>query len=208
MSACPACGEPLYAWLLVRSGKNGSAGDSLLLERCERCRLGVAASLAPANSTSALLGFAQRLSDGRVELRVANRASVQASLGGSHWAALEPQRRLYPTPESLPPLAAARDAPSLVDAALAAYDLRAAAAAVWRVVEEGNRYVERVRPWELARSGSPTLDAVLGTLLATCRALGELLAPFLPDAAARIVAQCTPDPSGRLPAPEPLFPRR
>ena len=107
MSACPACGEPLYAWLLVRSGKNGSAGDSLLLERCERCRLGVAASLAPANSTSALLGFARQLSDGRVEMRVPNRASVQASLGGRRWAALEPRRRLYPTPESLPPLAAA-----------------------------------------------------------------------------------------------------
>jgi hypothetical protein len=108
MSICPACGEPLYSWLLLGSGKNGSASDSLLLERCERCRLGVAANLVPANSTSAaLLGFARRLSDGRVELRVPNRASVQASLGGGHWAALEPQRRLYPTPASLPSLAAA-----------------------------------------------------------------------------------------------------
>ena len=38
---------------------------------------------------------------------MANRASVQASLGGRHWAALEPKRRLYPTPQSLRPLAAA-----------------------------------------------------------------------------------------------------
>jgi methionyl-tRNA synthetase len=103
------------------------------------------------------------------------------------------------------PLAA--DAPALVDAALASFDLRAAAVAVWRVVDEGNRYVERVRPWELARAASPSLDAVLGTLLATCRALGELLAPFLPDAAVRIVAQCTPGVSGLLPAPVPLFRR-
>jgi hypothetical protein len=107
MSACPACGEPLYSWLLLGSDRNGSASDSLLLERCERCRLGVAADLAPANSTSALMSFARQLPDGRLELRAPNRASVQASLGGSHWAALEPQRRLYPTPESLPPLAAA-----------------------------------------------------------------------------------------------------
>ena len=107
MSACPACGEPLYGWLLVGSGDNGSPSDSVVLERCERCRLGVAANLAPVNSTSALLDSARPVSDGRLELRVANRASVQASLGGNHWAALEPQRRLYPTPESLPPLAAA-----------------------------------------------------------------------------------------------------
>lgn len=107
MSACPACGEPLYGWLLVGSGDNGGPSDSVVLERCERCRLGVAANLAPVNSTSALLDSARPVSDGRLELRVANRASVQASLGGNHWAALEPQRRLYPTPESLPPLAAA-----------------------------------------------------------------------------------------------------
>ena len=107
MSACPACGEPLYGWLLVGRGENGGPNDSVVLERCERCRLGVAANLAPANSASALLGSARQGSDGRVELRVANRASVQASLGAGHWAALEPERRLYPTPESLPPLAAA-----------------------------------------------------------------------------------------------------
>jgi hypothetical protein len=107
MSACPACGEPLYGWLVVGAGENGGPSDSIVLERCERCRLGVAANLAPANSTSALLGSARQVSDGGLELRVANRASLQASLGGNHWAALEPQRRLYPTPDSLPPLAAA-----------------------------------------------------------------------------------------------------
>jgi hypothetical protein len=107
MSACPACGEPLYGWLVVGAGENGGPSDSVVLERCERCRLGVAANLAPANSTSALLGSARQVSDGGLELRVANRASLQASLGGNHWAALEPQRRLYPTPASLPPLAAA-----------------------------------------------------------------------------------------------------
>ncbi len=107
MSTCPACGEPLFGWLLVESGEDGSPNDSVVLERCERCRLGVAANLAPANSASALLGFARRIPNGRLELRVANRASVQASLGGRHWAALDPKRRLYPTPQSLPELAAA-----------------------------------------------------------------------------------------------------
>ncbi|TMK73084.1 MAG: hypothetical protein E6G48_06030 [Actinobacteria bacterium] len=107
MSACPACGEPLFGWLLVGPDANGNPNDSVLLERCEHCRLGVAADLAPASTPSALLGFARQIPEGRFELRVANRASVQASLGGSHWAALERQRGLYPTPQSLPPLAAA-----------------------------------------------------------------------------------------------------
>src|SRR2546430_10134090 len=85
---------------------------------------------------------------------------------------------------------------------------RRAVAAVWEVVAEGNRYVERVRPWELARAGDAAgLDAALGTLLASCRVLGELLAPFLPDAAARIAAQLAVGPDGRLPAPLPLFAR-
>jgi hypothetical protein len=106
MRACPACGEPLYGWLLVGPGENEGPNDPVVLERCERCRLGVAANLAPADSASALLDLARPVSDGRLELRVPNRASVQASLGGAHWAALEPQRRLYPTPESLSPLAA------------------------------------------------------------------------------------------------------
>ena len=107
MSTCPACGEPLFGWLLLGPDPIGNPNDSVLLERCERCRLGVAADLAPANTPSALLGFARQVPEGRFELRVANRASVQASLGGNHWAALERPRRLYPTPQSLPPLAAA-----------------------------------------------------------------------------------------------------
>ena len=107
MSACPACGEPLFGWLLVGPDANGNPNDSVLLERCEHCRLGIAADLAPASTPSALLGFARQIPEGRFELRVANRASVQASLGGSHWAALQRQRGLYPTPQSLPPLAAA-----------------------------------------------------------------------------------------------------
>jgi methionyl-tRNA synthetase len=98
------------------------------------------------------------------------------------------------------------EVPALVDAALARYDLRAATGAVWRIVEEANRYVERVRPWELARAGADAdLDAALATLLGACRTVGEELAPFLPGAAALVTARCTPGADGRLPAPGPLF---
>jgi methionyl-tRNA synthetase len=109
-------------------------------------------------------------------------------------------------------LAACRRAPGLVDESLEAGDFRRATGAVWAIVEEGNRFVEAVRPWDLARAeradGVPgaRLDSALGVLVAACRRLGEELAPFLPDAAARIAAQCGA-PSGRLPDPEPVFPR-
>ncbi|TDD82621.1 methionine--tRNA ligase [Actinomadura rubrisoli] len=99
-------------------------------------------------------------------------------------------------------------APALIDAALAAFDFRRATAAVWDIVDEANRYINRVRPWELAKSerAGRDLDAVLATLLRATRTIAECLTPFLPDAAARVTRQCTPV-DGRLPAPSPLFQR-
>ncbi|WP_037604512.1 methionine--tRNA ligase [Streptacidiphilus rugosus] len=98
-----------------------------------------------------------------------------------------------------------------VDAALDDFDYRAAAGAVWTLVEEANRCIDRTRPWELAKSErggapSPRLDAALAALVAACRALGDELRPFLPDAAERITERCTPV-DGVLPPSHPLFPR-
>jgi methionyl-tRNA synthetase len=112
------------------------------------------------------------------------------------------------------PLATAcRQAPGLVAAALDAFDFRAATTAVWSVVEAANRYVEQVRPWQLFRAeqagdsrAARDLDDALEVLLRSCRAVAELLRPFLPDTADRITAQCTPS-GGRLPDPRPLFPK-
>ncbi|HWC78596.1 MAG TPA: methionine--tRNA ligase [Pseudonocardiaceae bacterium] len=111
-------------------------------------------------------------------------------------------------------------APEKVADAFAGGDFRRAVAAVWRIVEEGNRYVERARPWALAKAeragdagAGRELDDALALLLTAGRALAEQLAPFLPGAAARIAAQCAvsaddggPAP-GRLPPAQPLFPR-
>jgi methionyl-tRNA synthetase len=112
-----------------------------------------------------------------------------------------------------PLVAACHLAPELVTAALAAFDFRRATAAAWTIVDEANRYVEYIRPWQLARAereGDTTagshLDAALGILIHACRTIAEQLAPFLPGAAARIAAQCRPS-AGRLPVPQPAFPR-
>ncbi|MEV0401901.1 methionine--tRNA ligase [Actinoallomurus sp. NPDC050550] len=104
-------------------------------------------------------------------------------------------------------------APVLVDAALDSFDFRAATGAVRAIADAANRFVNRVRPWELAsaeragdRDAARDLDAALAVSLSACRTLGEQLSPFLPDAADRIVRQCTAV-DGRVPAPSPVFPR-
>ena len=42
-----------------------------------------------------------------------------------------------------------RRVPATIDAALARFDLRAAADAVWSAVEVANRHVSATRPWKL-----------------------------------------------------------
>jgi methionyl-tRNA synthetase len=97
-----------------------------------------------------------------------------------------------------------REAPALVRAALDDYDFRRATTAVWDIVDQANRHINRVRPWELAKAGDPRLDAVLAELVDACRAVAGNLAPFLPDAADRVARQCAGD---RLPPPSPVFRR-
>jgi methionyl-tRNA synthetase len=104
--------------------------------------------------------------------------------------------------------AAIRNAPSLIARALEDFDFRRATEGVWQIADEANRYVNRTRPWDLAKAGDHAeLDAVLSTLLLACQAIGTHLAPFLPDAAARIIRQCSLDGTRLLPSPAPLLPR-
>jgi methionyl-tRNA synthetase len=110
-----------------------------------------------------------------------------------------------------------RQARAQAGAALEDFDFRRATAAVWSIADEANRLVNRVRPWELAKAeregghhaatAGVRLDAALGVLLEACQVLGRELSPFLPDAAARITAQCTPGENGRLSSPSPVFRR-
>jgi methionyl-tRNA synthetase len=101
-----------------------------------------------------------------------------------------------------PALAAAIDAvPASIDTALARFDLRAAADAVWRAVEEANRFVSARRPWELEGEAR---TAVIADALAACAAIAAEVAPFLPGGAERIVAALE---SGDPAAARRLFPK-
>jgi methionyl-tRNA synthetase len=112
-------------------------------------------------------------------------------------------------PGAQPLTAACQDAPGQVRAALDGPDFRAATAAVWRIVDEANRYIELTRPWQLAKAegagaGTARLDTVLAHAVGACRCLAVQLEPFVPGAAARVAAQCGPD---RLPPATPVFAR-
>jgi NADH:ubiquinone oxidoreductase subunit 5 (subunit L)/multisubunit Na+/H+ antiporter MnhA subunit len=95
---CPACGEPLFGWLSTQPGLGAP------VSRCESCGLGVIG--ADADPTEALRQL-DRLGD--MAPRIANRASIAASLGSAGWAGLEPGTRYLFTLEAVRRLAARRD---------------------------------------------------------------------------------------------------
>lgn len=98
---CPACGEPLFGWATAPGG--------VPVRRCEACGLGVVGD--PGAEGDALEALeALRIDRGDdPHYRIANRASLQASLGASGWAGLEPESRFLFTPEAVRRLASARN---------------------------------------------------------------------------------------------------
>ena len=104
---CPACGSPLYGWSAAHDPLD--RGKKVVLDHCEVCGLVVTRAAGPPDADLELAPLLELLGDGRLELTVPNRRSIQASLGGAQWAGLEPElRRLHLTPDSLRRLLAAR----------------------------------------------------------------------------------------------------
>ncbi|MDX6605592.1 MAG: hypothetical protein QOD14_132 [Solirubrobacterales bacterium] len=104
---CPACGEPLFAW--VETLGYGTREDQVI-DRCENCGLVVARDAVPSPdpATDELL-TGQRERDNRVAIRADNAASLQAWLGAENWAALRPGgHRIKPTPRAASLLLARR----------------------------------------------------------------------------------------------------
>jgi len=110
-----------------------------------------------------------------------------------------------------------------VAAAMEEFAFQRALASIWEFIGVVNRYVDATQPWALAKDATKKdrLAAALSTLAESLRVLGIVLAPFLPDAAAKIRAALgqTGEPKladavwGRLAAGAPvqklsgLFPR-
>src|SRR5438067_8036350 len=77
-----------------------------------------------------------------------------------------------------------------VAAAMEEFAFQRALASIWEFIGVVNRYVDATQPWALAKDATKKdrLAAALSTLGESLRGLGVVLAPFLPDAAAKIRA--------------------
>jgi hypothetical protein len=79
-----------------------AAGRARVLDRCESCGVGVEQADGPVDLESEARGLETTLPDGSVALVAANRASVQATIGGEGWAAIDVRPgRLLHSPRSL-----------------------------------------------------------------------------------------------------------
>jgi methionyl-tRNA synthetase len=189
-------GTDAVRWWLLREVPRVGDADFTAARLVARANADLANDLG--NLVSRVVTLVHRYRQGRVP---------QAGSPGEQPPEREHDRRGYRL------AAAGQQAPERIAAALAAFDFRAATAAIWDVVEEANRYVELAEPWRLARAerdgdagAGRLLDASLGLLVRTCAAVGRDLAPFLPDLAARVQAACDGS-AGRLPAARPVVPR-
>ena len=114
-----------------------------------------------------------------------------------------------------------------VKALMLSMEIHRALERLWNAIVAVNVYIDRTKPWALAKeekaSGSTTrLDTVLYCQLEAIRIIGGILAPFMPDTSAKILAalNAPATPSLKTVAqwgglktgqptipPEPLFPR-
>ena len=101
--------------------------------------------------------------------------------------------------------------------------LHAVLSEIWAVVAEANRYFAGQEPWALRKTDPARMEAVLYTTAEVLRAVGILVQPFIPSAAARLLDLLAVAPEARnlaavgpghrlapgtaLPAPSPIFPR-
>jgi hypothetical protein len=104
---CPACGEPLFVW--IETSGYGPREDQVI-DRCENCGLVVVRGAVPTSDDAVERLLADRGSrEGRVAIRAANAASLQAWLGAENWAALRPGGHgIEPTPRAASLLLARR----------------------------------------------------------------------------------------------------
>jgi hypothetical protein len=104
---CPACGEPLFAW--VETIGYGAREDQVI-DRCENCGLVVPRDDVPSadQASEALAASGERVGE-RLAIRTGNAASLQAWLGAENWAELRPGgHSLTPTPRAAALLLAKR----------------------------------------------------------------------------------------------------
>ena len=104
---CPACGEPLFAWLDPPGSDPGNRAARYVVDRCENCGL----ALEREDGGDGLGAMIERVrrdlrDNGEAILEAPNAASFQAGLGTENWSGLRlPSEPALLTPRSLELLA-------------------------------------------------------------------------------------------------------
>ena len=95
--------------------------------------------------------------------------------------------------------------------AMASFEFNQALDSVWSIIRSLNQYIDRVKPWEVAKNRDTDTEAeahlaeILSTAAGTLLQIADLLAPFLPETARVIKAAFS---SGVVPDDfQPLFPK-
>ena len=94
--------------------------------------------------------------------------------------------------------------------AMNAFKFNEALDIVWENIRQDNKYLEIVKPWEIAKKAKTDKDAeehlseVLQKSVGSLLQIADLLVPFLPDTAKKIQAMFE---NGTVNSNEPLFPR-
>lgn len=78
---------------------------------------------------------------------------------------------------------------------------------VWALITAANVYIEKQAPWSLAKKGeTEQLAMVMASLYEVLESVAELIVPFMPETAAKIIVQLNPD-GDRVNKGDVLFPR-
>jgi methionyl-tRNA synthetase len=118
-------------------------------------------------------------------------------------------------------LATARDVLPAIRAEMEHFAIHRMLEAIWRVVGDANRYIDKQAPWALRKTDPARMNTVLWVTAETIRHLAIYAQPVVPGAAARLLDQlgvkpearrfadlATPlAPGAKLPPPAPIFPR-
>ncbi|MBU2472853.1 methionine--tRNA ligase [Patescibacteria group bacterium] len=73
---------------------------------------------------------------------------------------------------------------------------------VWQLIGVCDEYIEKNKPWELAKNNPEKFNSIINDLLVTIKEIANLLEPFMPETSEKILKQIKENKKG-----ETLFPR-
>jgi methionyl-tRNA synthetase len=92
--------------------------------------------------------------------------------------------------------------PKIITYSLDNFRFDEALATIWHQVRETDQYINETKPWSI--TNQPQLTEVLTKAVANIKGIAQALQPFLPETAAKIIAQFN---QPKITATAPLFPR-